>query len=92
MICRACGTEIADKAMICYRCGEPTVEPKFKPVVPRRSSLLLLALSVVVFVLSVAGAVAVQFVSASETARLAVWVAPLAAAGRLVIVLRSRQR
>ena len=29
MQCRNCGTEIADKALICYRCGTPTTEAKF---------------------------------------------------------------
>jgi uncharacterized membrane protein YvbJ len=28
--CRQCGTEIADKALICYRCGTATTEAKFK--------------------------------------------------------------
>ena len=27
MVCRQCGTEIADKALICYRCGTATTEP-----------------------------------------------------------------
>lgn len=31
MICRHCGTDIADKALICYRCGNPTAEPRVKP-------------------------------------------------------------
>jgi hypothetical protein len=31
MQCRQCGTEIADKALICYRCGTATTEAKFKP-------------------------------------------------------------
>jgi len=30
MICKHCGTEIADKALICYRCGTATTEAKFK--------------------------------------------------------------
>jgi len=36
MTCRKCGTEIADKALICYRCGEATTEATFKPAVPSR--------------------------------------------------------
>ena len=40
MICRNCGTEIADKALICYRCGTATTEPKFKPPVPSPPSPL----------------------------------------------------
>ena len=37
MICRNCGTEIADKAIVCYRCGAATSDPVRKPV-PVRSS------------------------------------------------------
>ena len=37
MICTNCGTEIADKALICYRCGRATTEPRVKP--PADSSL-----------------------------------------------------
>ena len=31
MICKYCQTEIADKALICYRCGHATTEPRIKP-------------------------------------------------------------
>lgn len=31
MICRTCGTEIADKAIVCYRCGTPTTDSVRKP-------------------------------------------------------------
>ena len=31
MQCRQCGTEIAEKALICYRCGTATAEAKYKP-------------------------------------------------------------
>ena len=58
MICKHCGTEIADKALICYRCGQPTAEPRVKPpaeqsiFVKRRRSKLpwLIALLVLVAV------------------------------------------
>jgi uncharacterized membrane protein YvbJ len=33
MQCRNCGTEIADKALICYRCGTATTEARHKPFV-----------------------------------------------------------
>jgi hypothetical protein len=36
VICRHCGTEIADKAIVCYRCGTGTTEPARKPVEVRR--------------------------------------------------------
>lgn len=32
MQCRTCGTEIADKAIVCYRCGVGTTDPVRKPV------------------------------------------------------------
>ena len=31
MICAHCGTEIADKALICFRCGHATTAPLVKP-------------------------------------------------------------
>ncbi len=36
MKCGNCGTEIADKALICYRCGEATTAPKYAPPPPPR--------------------------------------------------------
>ena len=31
MICKYCQTEITDKALICYRCGHATTEPRITP-------------------------------------------------------------
>jgi hypothetical protein len=31
MVCRHCGAEIADKALICYRCGGATTEARRQP-------------------------------------------------------------
>jgi uncharacterized membrane protein YvbJ len=31
MKCRNCGAEIADKALICYRCGVATTDAKYQP-------------------------------------------------------------
>ena len=36
MKCRNCGTEIADKALICYRCGTATTEPRIAPPASKR--------------------------------------------------------
>lgn len=61
MICRKCGTEIADKAIVCYRCGTATTEARFKPaptVMGRGSrpfaivKLVALALAVVLVLLA----------------------------------------
>jgi hypothetical protein len=42
MQCRSCGAEIADKAIVCYRCGAGTTDPvrKAVPIKPRRSALI----------------------------------------------------
>jgi len=39
MKCSSCGAEIADKAIVCYRCGTPTAmpTPAARPAPPRRS-------------------------------------------------------
>jgi hypothetical protein len=36
MRCRSCGLEIADKAIVCYRCGTPTMDAAPRPA--RRAS------------------------------------------------------
>ena len=42
MKCRSCGTEIAANALICYKCGTATSEPKIPPPAarPRRNRWL----------------------------------------------------
>jgi hypothetical protein len=62
MTCKHCGATIADKALICYRCGNATTEPRIKPPEdvslferPRRSRLPLVAI-VVLIVLALVGA------------------------------------
>ena len=63
MKCRSCGTEIADKALICYRCGNATTEPRVKPPDegslferPRRSRVPLVAIVIIVLALVAAWA------------------------------------
>jgi uncharacterized membrane protein YvbJ len=53
MQCRNCGTEIADKALICYRCGTATADAKYQPYEPpsRRGRLPMVALVLVLAVL-----------------------------------------
>jgi predicted nucleic acid-binding Zn ribbon protein len=31
MHCRYCGTEIAERALICFRCGRATTDPRVTP-------------------------------------------------------------
>jgi hypothetical protein len=46
MKCRSCGTEIAANALICYKCGTATSEPRIQPPAarPRRSRGLVAGL------------------------------------------------
>ena len=67
MKCTFCGTEIADKALICYRCGNATTEPRIKPPAegslfdrPRRSRVPLV---VIVLVIAILAAIAWWFLS-----------------------------
>ncbi len=55
MVCKHCGTEIAAKALICYRCGHATTEPRVKPPSdgpifdrPRRSPVPMILVVVVI--------------------------------------------
>ena len=58
MICKHCGTEIADKALICYKCGTATTEAKYQPAPLRRAgasssrTLLLIVLAIVIAALA----------------------------------------
>ena len=60
MKCRACGTEIAEKALICFRCGASTTEAVTKPYVAPKTRRPVIVY-VVFAVLVVAAIVAVYF-------------------------------
>jgi uncharacterized membrane protein YvbJ len=56
MQCRNCGAEIADKALICYRCGTATTEAKYQPYVKPKgrsssTTLVYVVIAIVVLVL-----------------------------------------
>src|SRR5499427_3316470 len=57
MQCRNCGTEIADKALICYRCGTATTEAKYQPYIaprrrPRRMMLVIVMVAALLVLLA----------------------------------------
>ena len=73
MKCRKCGSEIADKALICYRCGTATTEARVAPApMRRRRHPLIVAIAMVILI-----AVAVFALPLLEpgTERTAGWIA-----------------
>jgi hypothetical protein len=57
MICKHCAAKIADKALICYKCGHATVEPRVAPVKlrrkrPKRAAIAAIVLLVLLLLLA----------------------------------------
>jgi hypothetical protein len=88
MKCRSCGIEIADKALICYRCGTATTEAKFKPpqASRRRSSPASVVASILAIALLTLLALYLGRIPSAETPRLVTW----AAVGIAVILVALR--
>ena len=84
MQCRNCGIEIADKALICYKCGTATTEAKYQPaVLPRVASRSGLVATVIALALLVVAALYVERVSNAGTSP---WVTYAAVAVAVIIV------
>lgn len=92
MICKTCGTEIADKALICYRCGTATTEAKYKPApLPARGgpSVLPSVLALIVLVLL---ALFMGRLTTGEVPRVLAWIIVGIAVVLVVVRLRLRRR
>ncbi|MBP1606560.1 MAG: hypothetical protein H6Q08_1934 [Acidobacteria bacterium] len=90
MICRHCGTEIADKALICFRCGKATSEPRRKPPsATERGPGVLLAGAVLVLLL-VAGLFMGQAQTEQLPRELAYGLSAFAAVLLVVVLWRRR--
>jgi hypothetical protein len=92
MQCRNCGTEIADKAIVCYRCGMGTTEPvrKAVPIKPRRSPFLSFLVAAVLLLSALYMGYAAPAAAEPERWRTAAGI--LAGAALLVLVLRLLRR
>jgi len=92
MQCRSCGTEIADKAIVCYRCGASTTDPvrKAVPVKPKRSPLLSAGVIVVLVLLALYMGQASRTAANPEYPQLAAGLALGAAI--VVLILRVLRR
>jgi uncharacterized membrane protein YvbJ len=85
MQCRQCGTEIADKAIVCYRCGAATTDPvrKAVPVQRRRSLVPVVAIVVLVALALFLG----QFSRTAANPELPQLAAGLALGAAIVVIL-----
>ena len=91
MICRKCGTDIADKALVCYKCGTATTEPVFAPPGEGRSgSKATLVTSLAALALMVIVAVFMTRASPDGTPRSVTWV--VAGVAVVIIILRAYAR
>ena len=92
MICRKCGATIADKAIVCYKCGTATTEAKFKAPPARKSwSALTLVSSILAVVLLALLALYMQSfvtVGAPSTVR---WVMVVLAAAIIALRVLGRR-
>jgi len=93
VICRHCGTEISEKAIVCFRCGESTSAPAgAEPPISRRagSQPLWLALTALL-VLVAAGLFMARAASGELPASVSYAVAALAAVVLVWRILRRRR-
>ncbi len=91
MQCRTCGTEIADKAIVCYRCGAGTTDPVRKPAAIRpRGSRPSLVAGIVPLLLALAALVADDVSGYPREMNLAAIV--LACLGALLLIVRLVRR
>ena len=91
MKCRQCGTEIADKALVCYRCGTATTEAVYAPPTQGRGgSKAALVTSLLALMLMVAAALFLTRSSPDGTPRLVTWV--FAGIAVVIVVLRAYAR
>jgi uncharacterized membrane protein YvbJ len=90
MRCRNCGAEIADNALICYKCGTATTEAKYQPPAARQASRSGLIASIVAIALIVVLFAVMGRIATGETSQ---WVRAAAVAVAVVIVaLRAYAR
>jgi hypothetical protein len=92
MQCRNCGTEIADKAIVCYRCGTATTDPvrRAAPVKPKRNPLLSFLAAAILLLLALYMGYASQ--TAAQPERWQTVAGALAGAAIVVIILRMLRR
>lgn len=87
--CTNCGTEIADKALICYRCGQATFQAKRAPAKPAaRGRQLILVVAMIILILSAFFLGQVQTNTVPEWVRYTVIVLALVVLGYRLLLRR----
>ncbi len=93
MICQDCGTEISDKAIVCFRCGRSTSAPApARPVPGRRAGTQPLWLAVTALLVLVAGGLYMATAASGQVpASLSYTIAALAAVVLAWRILRRKR-
>ena len=89
MLCRHCGTEIADKAIVCCRCGAGTMDPVRQPAPirsQRRSPFFAFAVVALLLIM------ALYLGQASRTAANPDTLQTVAGVAILLLVIRTLRR
>jgi uncharacterized membrane protein YvbJ len=91
MPCRNCGAQIADKALICYKCGTATTEARYQPApLPSGRSRSGLVPTVIALAVLIAAAFYLERVSNAATSQWVTYVAVGAAV--IIIAIRAYAR
>ena len=91
MNCRQCGTDIADKALICYKCGAATTDPVHQPPTSARPrSRAIFVVTFVALLLLAAVAVVLARSSPSGTPPVATYI--VAGVAIVIVALRAYAR
>jgi hypothetical protein len=93
MVCRNCGTEVAEKALVCFRCGTATAEAVHRgPVLrDRRLTASNWATLIVSDVIGLTG-LYLGFTATSQSMRLVGWIIFVVATVLVVAGVMARRR
>ena len=90
MICASCGSAIADKAIVCYRCGTPTAIPEMAKPSSRQGRSYWAIVPVMVAIILL-GVWLIPKTTPGTPARIGAWVATWLVAFVAVTRFRSRR-
>ena len=92
MKCRQCGSEIADKALVCYRCGTATTEAKYKAPIRKHKSPVNLIVTVLALIVLALFALYMQQAATGGAPTWLRWLIVVAAVAIVAIRLAARRR